>query len=635
MMLAILLEAAARSLALGTAAWLGLRLMRVRNLRAERLVWLTVLWGSLLMPLVMQWRVATFTLPGPASHETLRTDGTPAFIQSVQPAAPGQVSRQAAIRPGVIRPGVIQHGSVTPAKPSDRGWTAIPFRLLGAVIYSCVAAILLLRLCVGLVLASRLWRRATGPWAGLGHALAAGIAIRVSGKVKGPVTVAGGILLPEEALAWTGAKLDAVLRHEQCHVEQHDFAWGVLAKLHAAVFWFSPLSWWLERRLSEVSEVLADEAALEKSASPATYADVLLEVASGSQPAAWGVAMARSANVKERVSRILTGMPRQALLSGWQRVAVSFLATALVVGTAGFAFRLGGEQPPPPPPPPAAPASPAGQPAPPPTPAEPAPPAEPESHPSPPPPPPPAPPPPAAWVRPPWESLEIVEEGDGWEIVAVDGSGPIGIESGVPGGVIGGVTGGVISGVAGQMVERQGKSEIVFERDGVKYVIDDPTIVARAKQLAPQESSIEQQARLAMKLAAMQEMLIWQQQPSQLSAEEIEKRVEEARSRLAKLNDELSQAKQHAWTADDLSHLQRQLAELQAGLGTRQKELLAQEGYMQAQAANVQAQAAKLSQELREKALLKDADQKQKASAEAQMQKLLDEALKSGKAKPQ
>jgi len=603
MMLAILLEAAVRSFALGTAAWLGLRLMRVHNLRTERLVWLVVLCGSLLMPLVMQWRLATLTLPGPASPETLRSDGTPVFIQPVQSAAPVRA---------------IRHGSVTPAKPAERNWT-IPFRLLGAVAYMCVALVLLLRLCVGLVLASRLWRRASKPMAGFDYPLAGCIAIRVSRKVNGPVTVAGGILLPEDALEWTGAKLDAVVRHEQCHVEQHDFAWGVLAKLHAAVFWFSPLSWWLERRLSEVSEVLADEAALEKSASPATYADVLLEVASGSHPAAWGVAMARSANVKERVSRILTGMPRQALLSGWQRVAVGFLATALVVGTAGFAFRLGAEQPPPPPPPPAAPAPPASQPAPPAAPAEPPP--EPPTPNVPPTPPPPPPPP------------EIAYEGDGWTIISDAGSAEI--EGGVPGGVTGGVTGGVISGVEGQLVEKQGKSEIVFERDGVTYVIDDPALVARAKQLAPLESSIEQQTRRAMKLAAMQEMLIWHQQPSQLSAEEIEKRVEEARSRLAKLNDELSQAKQHAWTADDLSHLQRQLAELQARLGTRQKELLAQEAYVQAQAANAQAQAAKLSQELREMALLKDAEQKQKASAEAQMQKLLDEALKSGKAKPQ
>ena len=258
MMLAILLEAAVRSLALGTAAWLGLRLMRVRNLRAERLVWLVVLCGSLLMPLVMQWRLATFTLPGPASPETLRSVGTPVFIEPVQPAAPVHL----------IRHGVIRQGSFTPAKPAERSWTALPWQLLGAVVYICVAAILLLRLGIGLALASRLWRHRSKPWPGLGFPPAGNVAMRVSRKVKGPVTVAQGILLPEEALEWTGKKLEAVVRHEQCHVEQHDFAWGVLAKLHAAVFWFSPLSWWLERKLSEVSEVLADEAGTRKEREP-------------------------------------------------------------------------------------------------------------------------------------------------------------------------------------------------------------------------------------------------------------------------------------------------------------------------------------------------------------------------------
>ena len=151
MMLTILLEAAVRSLALGTAAWLGLRLMRVRNLRTERLVWLVVLCGSLLMPLVMQWRLATFTLPEPASNETRRADGTPAFIPPAQSAAPVHVVRH-----------VIRRESVTPAKQAKPNW-AIPFRLLGAVAYMCIALVLLLRLCVGLGLASRLWQRASKP----------------------------------------------------------------------------------------------------------------------------------------------------------------------------------------------------------------------------------------------------------------------------------------------------------------------------------------------------------------------------------------------------------------------------------------------------------------------------------------
>jgi beta-lactamase regulating signal transducer with metallopeptidase domain len=603
-MLAILLEAAARSLALAAAVWLGLRLMRVRNLRAERLVWLMVLCGSLLMPLVMQSRLMTLTLPRPVSHAP-RIVRAPASLDPVQWPPPAHVIRSESFTPA-------------PVKQSERRSAAIPWRALGAVAYLCVALVLLLRLAVGLALASRLWRRTSKPWTGPGFAPAGNVAMRVSRKVKGPVTVAEGILLPEEAIEWTGAKLEAVARHEQCHVEQHDFAWGVLAKLNAAVFWFSPLSWWLESKLSEVSEVLADEAALDESLSANTYAEVLLEVAAGSQPAAWGVAMARSANVKKRVSRIRSGVRPATMLSGKGRVAATLLATVLIAGTGGLAFRLqAAAQAPPPPPPPAAPVPPARPSAPPATPAEPPP--EPSTPDAPPPPPPPP-------TRESFHASEIVYD------AAIDAGILIGIEGGALDGVISVVT----DGVEGQLVEKQGKSEIVFGRDGVTYVIDDPALVARAKQLAPSESSVEQQARLAMKLAAMQQTLAArEQQLSQLPAEEIEKRVEEARSRLAKLNDELSPAKQHPWTTDDLSHLQSQLAELQEKLGTRQEAWLANEAYVQAQAANVQAQVAKLTKELRDKALLKDAEQKQETSAQAQMQELLDEALKNGKAKRQ
>jgi chromosome segregation ATPase len=221
-----------------------------------------------------------------------------------------------------------------------------------------------------------------------------------------------------------------------------------------------------------------------------------------------------------------------------------------------------------------------------------------------------------------------VEEGHGWEIVAAGGSEPIRIEGGVAGGIPGGVADGIVNGVEGQVVVKPGASVIVFERDGDKYVIDDPALVARAKKLA-QNGDIDQQARQAEKLAVIvAARLAQEQQRLELPAEEIEKRVEEVRSHLAKLNAELSEAKQNAWTVDDLSHLQSQLAELQERLGTRQDELLDKQAEMQAQVAG-------LSQQLQDKAAHMEAAQKQKALAEEQMQKLLDEALKSGKAKRQ
>jgi len=63
-MLALLLEAALRSLALGGVVWLGLRLLRVRDPRVHMTAWTVVLVASLSMPLLM--RGLTVTIPAAA-----------------------------------------------------------------------------------------------------------------------------------------------------------------------------------------------------------------------------------------------------------------------------------------------------------------------------------------------------------------------------------------------------------------------------------------------------------------------------------------------------------------------------------------------------------------------------------------
>ena len=45
-----------------------------------------------------------------------------------------------------------------------------------------------------------------------------------------------------------------MLAHEVSHVERHDALTQRLALIHRAIFWFSPLAWWLERKLAAVAE---------------------------------------------------------------------------------------------------------------------------------------------------------------------------------------------------------------------------------------------------------------------------------------------------------------------------------------------------------------------------------------------
>ena len=49
--------------------------------------------------------------------------------------------------------------------------------------------------------------------------------------------------------------------------------------LNRAVFWFHPLAWWLERRLSALSEEACDAAVLARGHDPFAYSEYLLGLA--------------------------------------------------------------------------------------------------------------------------------------------------------------------------------------------------------------------------------------------------------------------------------------------------------------------------------------------------------------------
>ena len=55
---------------------------------------------------------------------------------------------------------------------------------------------------------------------------------------------------------------------KRSHVRQRDFYLQLLAGLYAALFWFSPLGWWLKRKLSDLGEAISDRAGLEAGGQP-------------------------------------------------------------------------------------------------------------------------------------------------------------------------------------------------------------------------------------------------------------------------------------------------------------------------------------------------------------------------------
>lgn len=84
------------------------------------------------------------------------------------------------------------------------------------------------------------------------------------------------ILLPSGWKAWSEQELQGVLAHEISHVSRRDALTQLLSLLHRAIFWFSPLGWWLHRQLTDLAEQASDEAALAGGADRRLYAETLL-----------------------------------------------------------------------------------------------------------------------------------------------------------------------------------------------------------------------------------------------------------------------------------------------------------------------------------------------------------------------
>jgi hypothetical protein len=170
--------------------------------------------------------------------------------------------------------------------------------------------------------------------------------LRSSPLVASPVTIGSGVVLPANYAEWDQEKLRIVLAHEQAHLRQGDFYLQVLAGVYAAVFWFSPLGWWLKRKLSDLGEAISDRAGLEEAASRSSYAQILLEFAALPRPTLVGVAMARSTSLSHRIERLLNDSTfRQAFAGSRGRalLAVLLVPTALFAATALIRVEAAGQ----------------------------------------------------------------------------------------------------------------------------------------------------------------------------------------------------------------------------------------------------------------------------------------------------
>ncbi len=340
--------AAARTTILAAIAGLLLAAFRVDATRMRLFAWTAVLYAGLGMPL-LGGLLPSIGIPMP-----VRRPATPTRV--VHNAHPTTVtaSRQfGAQEVGSAAP-TISLASTPEASIRARSWkeriASLPLTTAAFAAYVLIALFLLARLIIGVVLAGRLVRNAIAihdlrstpliqePKPGRSPR------IRESQSVSVPLTIGvfkPTVLLPTTWREWDSEKLAGVLNHEISHVERHDCLSQYVARFYRAVFWFSPLAWWLNRQIIELAEQASDEEALSRGADQATYARMLLgfieTVHAAPGRVRWqGVSMASSGRAEKRLEKVLEwrgdknmATPTSALIAGIVlAVPISYLVAA-------------------------------------------------------------------------------------------------------------------------------------------------------------------------------------------------------------------------------------------------------------------------------------------------------------------
>jgi beta-lactamase regulating signal transducer with metallopeptidase domain len=254
-----------------------------------------------------------------------------------------------------VQPQLVAQTESLPPRAVAPARAALSLSKIIILLYLAVAGVFLIRLAWGLIAALGLWHRATSI---TGELLTVSrVDLRCSSEVSSPVTICSAIVLPADYATWDSEKLRVVLAHERSHIRQRDFYLQLLAGVYAAVVWFSPLGWWLKRKLSDLAEAISDRAGLEEAADRASYAQILLEFAAAPRPTLIGVAMARNGSLSRRIERLLNDVSFRQAFAGSSRALAAVLVVPVVLFavTALVRVQAAGQQTPEPPAPAAAP----------------------------------------------------------------------------------------------------------------------------------------------------------------------------------------------------------------------------------------------------------------------------------------
>jgi beta-lactamase regulating signal transducer with metallopeptidase domain len=133
------------------------------------------------------------------------------------------------------------------------------------------------------------------------------------------------------------------LAHEGEHVRRRDPLFQWLALLNRAIFWFHPLAWWLERKLSGLAEEACDTAVIARGYDPREYSEYLLDLArsvqlAGTRIEAVGMAMP-GIGLRHRIRLILSGVPVPNISRPRMACTIAVCALAAAILAAGTLVR--------------------------------------------------------------------------------------------------------------------------------------------------------------------------------------------------------------------------------------------------------------------------------------------------------
>jgi len=285
-MTALLWASLFRPFALVAAAFVVLRVFRVRHPASQHQVWTAVLLGMLILP--------PLTVFAPALNL--------AVFQP--PPVPASRDREGAVQVETQLPKPLPdgHGSSgrAPYSAAPHARASLP-----PLVWCYLAGLLLVATyqITGWMLLRRVISRSTPLRAR---------PLRESGELVVPVAVGllrPAVILPSDWRTWSRDTQRAVLAHELAHIRRKDAAVLAVSRVIRCLFWFHPLAWWTSRKISELAEMACDAAVIERHSDPGGYARILLEFTdrvrqAGHRAALPGLAMARRSGMSKRIDHV-------------------------------------------------------------------------------------------------------------------------------------------------------------------------------------------------------------------------------------------------------------------------------------------------------------------------------------------